>query len=196
MPCRSPYLNETQRTGLESWMFLLSMCAILSTMVVQTTFLLDTARFTYPERPIVYLSFCYLFVAIGYVLQVFTRKLSFMVLIHPPCKSMPDLTFQLLDALLYRRWKDCLLASGTRAIGKWRWFKLVQGHFCPYLLLWHGVVNLVSFRALLSGIYPNTHFTLSVHSIRERKRPLELSKTLKFTQGGFRIFSHGLKNKN
>jgi frizzled protein 5/8 len=36
-----------------------------------TTFLIDTKRFKYPERPIVFLSACYLMVSIGYLTRVF-----------------------------------------------------------------------------------------------------------------------------
>lgn len=35
------------------------------------TFALDTARFNYPERPIVYLSFCYFLISIGYLIRIY-----------------------------------------------------------------------------------------------------------------------------
>jgi frizzled protein 5/8 len=35
-----------------------------------TTFLIDTERFKYPERPIVFLSACYFMVSIGYLVRV------------------------------------------------------------------------------------------------------------------------------
>lgn len=36
-----------------------------------TTFLIDTERFKYPERPIVFLSMCYFMVATGYLMRIF-----------------------------------------------------------------------------------------------------------------------------
>jgi frizzled protein 5/8 len=35
-----------------------------------TTFLIDTERFKYPERPIVFLSACYFMVSVGYLVRV------------------------------------------------------------------------------------------------------------------------------
>ena len=69
MPCRSPYLSPAQRQFLTSWIFAWAIGVAFSTLLVQVTFVLDMKRFKYPERPIVYLSLCYLFVAIGYVIK-------------------------------------------------------------------------------------------------------------------------------
>lgn len=69
MPCKSPYLSTSQRQFLNSWIFAWAIGVAFSTILVQITFLLDLKRFKYPERPIVYLSLCYLFVAIGYIIS-------------------------------------------------------------------------------------------------------------------------------
>ncbi|GLH07064.1 Frizzled-2 [Gryllus bimaculatus] len=51
------------------WVALWSALCFASTLVTVTTFLIDPERFRYPERPIAFLSACYLLVALGYLLR-------------------------------------------------------------------------------------------------------------------------------
>merc|ERR1719454_2424148 len=69
MPCESPLIESSMKSFLNSWIFAWAVGVALATLVVQITFVLDTARFSYPERPIVYLSLCYLFVSLGYIIS-------------------------------------------------------------------------------------------------------------------------------
>ncbi|XP_029109152.1 frizzled-8-like [Scleropages formosus] len=70
MPCRSPYLTEEERRFAAFWVGLWALLCFLSTLLTVATFLLDTRRFPYPERPIVFLSACCLFVSVGYLVRV------------------------------------------------------------------------------------------------------------------------------
>lgn len=56
---------------LQVWIALWSGLCFFSTLMTLTTFLIDTERFKYPERPIVFLSACYFMVSIGYLVRVF-----------------------------------------------------------------------------------------------------------------------------
>jgi frizzled protein 5/8 len=55
---------------LQVWIALWSGLCFVSTLMTLTTFLIDTERFKYPERPIVFLSACYFMVSIGYLVRV------------------------------------------------------------------------------------------------------------------------------
>lgn len=70
MSCESPYFNDDERTFATFWIGLWSILCILSTSVTTLTFMIDTQRFKYPERPIIFLSTCYLMVSIGYVIRL------------------------------------------------------------------------------------------------------------------------------
>ena len=70
-PCRSAYFSDEQSvTTINMWLTLLSILCALSCAFVLLTFFLDTTRFRYPQRPIIFLSLCYFFVASGYLLRL------------------------------------------------------------------------------------------------------------------------------
>lgn len=52
------------------WVALWSGLCAASTLMTLTTFLIDSQRFKYPERPIVYLSACYCMVALGHLARL------------------------------------------------------------------------------------------------------------------------------
>ncbi|KAF7259106.1 hypothetical protein EG68_03805 [Paragonimus skrjabini miyazakii] len=69
--CRSPAFNgKSDRTFTTFWLGLWAVLCILSTLATVATFIADPGRFQYPERPIIYLSACYLMVALGYLIRV------------------------------------------------------------------------------------------------------------------------------
>ncbi|THD27541.1 Frizzled-8 [Fasciola hepatica] len=69
--CRSPaFSSKSDRTFATFWLGLWAVLCILSTLATVLTFLADPGRFQYPERPIIYLSACYLMVAFGYLIRV------------------------------------------------------------------------------------------------------------------------------
>lgn len=67
LPCRGAFLNNEEREFAAIWLALWSGLCAASTLVTVTTFLIDTQRFKYPERPIVFLSACYFVVSVGYL---------------------------------------------------------------------------------------------------------------------------------
>ncbi|XP_076822038.1 frizzled-5-like isoform X2 [Clavelina lepadiformis] len=70
MPCKSPYFSEDRRKSAQSWITAWSVVCFTVTLVTVSTFLIDTERFKYPERPIIFLSACYMFVSVGFLLRV------------------------------------------------------------------------------------------------------------------------------
>nr|XP_033320886.1 frizzled-2-like isoform X1 [Megalopta genalis]XP_033320887.1 frizzled-2-like isoform X1 [Megalopta genalis] len=67
LPCHGAFLTHEERGFAAVWLALWSGLCAASTLVTVTTFLIDTHRFKYPERPIVFLSACYFVVSIGYL---------------------------------------------------------------------------------------------------------------------------------
>nr|AFK11219.1 frizzled-5-like protein [Callorhinchus milii] len=72
IPCYEPYFNQDERTFATFWIGLWSILCFISTFTTVSTFLIDMERFKYPERPIIFLSACYLFVSIGYIVRLIT----------------------------------------------------------------------------------------------------------------------------
>lgn len=67
IPCKGIFFTPNERDFVGIWIVLWSALCFISTLMTLTTFLIDTRRFKYPERPIVYLSACYFMVCIGYL---------------------------------------------------------------------------------------------------------------------------------
>ncbi|XP_028290361.1 frizzled-8-like [Gouania willdenowi] len=70
MPCHSPYFTHDERAFTAFWIGLWSVLCFVSTFATVATFLIDMERFKYPERPIIFLSVCYLFVSVGYIVRL------------------------------------------------------------------------------------------------------------------------------
>ncbi|CAH8491450.1 unnamed protein product [Schistosoma curassoni] len=62
--------NQSDKTFITFWFSLWSILCILSTLIIMITFLVDSNRFQYPERSIIYLSTCYFMIAIGYIIRI------------------------------------------------------------------------------------------------------------------------------
>ncbi|CAL8284710.1 unnamed protein product [Gadus morhua 'NCC'] len=69
-PCVRPHLTANQQAFTRLWLGLWAGLCFLSTAATLATFLMDRARFTYPELPVVYLAACSLGVAAGYLLRL------------------------------------------------------------------------------------------------------------------------------
>ncbi|KAJ8685245.1 hypothetical protein QAD02_021038 [Eretmocerus hayati] len=67
LPCRGLFLSDEEQNFATLWLTLWSGLCAISTLATVTTFLIDTDRFKYPERPIVFLSACYFMVSLGYL---------------------------------------------------------------------------------------------------------------------------------
>nr|ALS30889.1 frizzled5/8 [Platynereis dumerilii] len=70
MNCHGVYFSSDEKTFAQFWIGLWSVLCFLSTFVTMLTFLIDMQRFKYPERPIIFLSACYLMVSIGYIIRL------------------------------------------------------------------------------------------------------------------------------
>ncbi|CAH0398560.1 unnamed protein product [Chilo suppressalis] len=70
LPCRGAFFTREEKDFAAVWVALWSGLCAASTLMTLTTFLIDSQRFKYPERPIVYLSACYFMVAIGYMTRL------------------------------------------------------------------------------------------------------------------------------
>nr|XP_057916106.1 frizzled-8a [Doryrhamphus excisus] len=70
MPCHSPYFTHDERAFTAFWIGLWSVLCFVSTFATVATFLIDMERFKYPERPIIFLSACYMFVSVGYIVRL------------------------------------------------------------------------------------------------------------------------------
>jgi len=69
MPCDGFYSAE-QKQFAQFWLGLWAILCLVSSSATVLTFLIDTRRFSYPERPIVYLIACYAMLSIGYVIRL------------------------------------------------------------------------------------------------------------------------------
>uniref|UniRef100_A0A8D2ZKS2 Frizzled-8 n=2 Tax=Scophthalmus maximus TaxID=52904 RepID=A0A8D2ZKS2_SCOMX len=70
MPCHNPYFTHDERAFTAFWIGLWSVLCFVSTFATVATFLIDMERFKYPERPIIFLSACYMFVSVGYIVRL------------------------------------------------------------------------------------------------------------------------------
>nr|XP_060638607.1 frizzled-5 [Anolis sagrei ordinatus] len=70
IPCFQPYFTQHEKTFATFWIGLWSILCFIATFATVATFLIDMERFRYPERPIIFLSACYLFVSIGYIIRL------------------------------------------------------------------------------------------------------------------------------
>ncbi|XP_043194338.1 frizzled-9-like [Amphibalanus amphitrite] len=62
--------TAADRRLAELWMTVWATLCFLSTLFTVLTFWIDTARFQYPERPIVFISMCYNIYSLGYLLRM------------------------------------------------------------------------------------------------------------------------------
>ncbi|XP_030765819.1 frizzled-2 [Sitophilus oryzae] len=69
-PCKEPFLSQEEKEFASIWITLWSGLCAASTLMTLTTFFIETERFKYPERPIVFLSACYFLVSVGYLIRV------------------------------------------------------------------------------------------------------------------------------
>lgn len=74
IPCKGPFFTNDEKDFAGIWIALWSGLCFCSTLMTLTTFIIDTERFKYPERPIVFLSACYFMVAVGYLSKNFLQN--------------------------------------------------------------------------------------------------------------------------
>nr|ABI98899.1 frizzled receptor 3 [Clytia hemisphaerica] len=88
----SPFTKENKKFA-SVWVSTWSIICFLSTLVTVTTFLVDHKRFKYPERPIIFLSFCYNLYSIGYLIRVFGNYENIV------CENSPQGQHALIDGM-------------------------------------------------------------------------------------------------
>lgn len=69
-PCAGAFFTREEKQFAGVWVALWSGLCAASTLMTLTTFAIDSQRFKYPERPIVYLSACYFMVSAGYLARL------------------------------------------------------------------------------------------------------------------------------
>jgi len=68
MPCDNNLFDAKEISFARSWVLVWSSICFISTLLTILTFLIETSRFRYPERPIIFLSGCYMIVALAYLI--------------------------------------------------------------------------------------------------------------------------------
>ncbi|NP_001161547.1 frizzled 5/8-like protein receptor isoform X1 [Saccoglossus kowalevskii] len=70
IPCEGAFFTADEKTFASFWIGLWSILCFISTSMTVSTFFIDMQRFKYPERPIIFLSACYLLVSVGFIVRL------------------------------------------------------------------------------------------------------------------------------
>ncbi|XP_022252263.1 frizzled-5-like [Limulus polyphemus] len=70
VPCHGLFHTESKHGFATLWLGVWAVLCCVSTTITVTTFVVDRDRFRYPERPIIFLSGCYLMISIGYLIRI------------------------------------------------------------------------------------------------------------------------------
>ncbi|RNA20473.1 frizzled-7-B [Brachionus plicatilis] len=68
MPCDNNLFDQGEISFARSWTLIWASLCFSSTLITLLTFLIETSRFRYPERPIIFLSACYMVVAMAFLI--------------------------------------------------------------------------------------------------------------------------------
>ncbi|GAU93659.1 hypothetical protein RvY_05561 [Ramazzottius varieornatus] len=68
--CRNPMAGPQEMLMAEYWIIGWAIICCLCTAFTLTTYIIDTSRFKYPERPIIFIALCYLMVSVGFLIRV------------------------------------------------------------------------------------------------------------------------------
>uniref|UniRef100_A0A1B6DUK5 Uncharacterized protein n=1 Tax=Clastoptera arizonana TaxID=38151 RepID=A0A1B6DUK5_9HEMI len=90
-PCDGMFFSDEQRRFARIWVGVWSVLCAASCLFTVLTFMIDTDRFRYPERPIIFLSLCYLMVASAYVVGFGSGDTIACRKPFPPPVKLPDL---------------------------------------------------------------------------------------------------------
>ncbi|XP_062511551.1 frizzled-9-like [Corticium candelabrum] len=64
------YFTKSQQSFMKAWLGVWSVLCFISTLFTVITFIMDQTRYAYPERPIIYLSVCYMFYSLGFIIRL------------------------------------------------------------------------------------------------------------------------------
>ena len=70
LPCKSYFFSKNQQNFVSFWLALWSIISTISALAAVLTFLIDRKRFVYTERPMIFISLCYVFVGLGYIIRM------------------------------------------------------------------------------------------------------------------------------
>ena len=75
VPCsgKTPYFGGSNQTSAPAFILVFAITCLLFTFFTVATYLIDRRRFHYPERPIIFLSGCYLFISIAYIVGAVSK---------------------------------------------------------------------------------------------------------------------------
>lgn len=68
MPCENSLFEKSEIAFARSWILIWASLCFSSTLFTLLTFLIETSRFRYPERPIIFLSACYMIVGLAFLI--------------------------------------------------------------------------------------------------------------------------------
>jgi hypothetical protein len=94
MPCDKNLFTQDEIAFSRSWLFIWSLICFISTLFTMLTFLIETSRFRYPERPIIFLSGCYMIISLAYLIGSTQSNNSLI------CKSYKSAKMQNVDYLV------------------------------------------------------------------------------------------------
>ncbi|XP_065051759.1 frizzled-8-like [Rhopilema esculentum] len=70
LQCKEYFFSRSQQNLTTFWITLWSFLCLISTSATCVTALIDTDRFKYPERPVIFISFCFFMVSVGYIIRL------------------------------------------------------------------------------------------------------------------------------
>lgn len=74
MSCSGIYFSDSERNVIAPAFILVgAIICVLFTLFTVATFVIDRHRFHYPERPIIFLSFCYLMISLSYIVSSISK---------------------------------------------------------------------------------------------------------------------------
>ena len=73
---RDVYFQQHDKDFAMLWIGIWSVLCFVCTTMTVLTFLIDRARFKYPERPIIFLSMCYMMYSIAYIIRLITARIG------------------------------------------------------------------------------------------------------------------------
>ncbi|KER23713.1 hypothetical protein T265_08477 [Opisthorchis viverrini] len=68
------FYRAAEKRFADIWLLGWSILCAISCLLTIVTFIIDRSRFVYPERPIVYISACYLFYSVGCILRIIVGR--------------------------------------------------------------------------------------------------------------------------
>ena len=68
--CQQYFFSRSQQNLTTFWITLWSFLCLISTSVMCLTALIDSNRFRYPERPVIFIAFSYFMVSLGYIIRL------------------------------------------------------------------------------------------------------------------------------